>query len=187
MKNNIVFLVNLLLFFFSCFGLPVSAQVYTAKEGSVFFYSKAPVENIEASTNNVQAILNTSTKEVAFIVPIRSFQFPKDLMKEHFNEKYMESDKFPNAAFSGKVKEEIDWKKDGTYPASVTGTMKMHGVKKDKIYTGTVTVRGDQISLESFFTVALKEFEITIPKLLFQNIADTITVKMNVNFQPYKK
>src|SRR6266702_2144485 len=99
-------------------GRSACAQVYTVKEGSVFFYSKAPIENIEANTNNVQAILNTQSKEVAIIVPIRGFQFEKALMKEHFNEKYMESDKYPNAAFSGKVKEDIDWTKDGSYPAT---------------------------------------------------------------------
>jgi polyisoprenoid-binding protein YceI len=163
------------------------AQVYTAKEGSVFFYSKAPLENIESSTNNVQAILNTNTKEVAVIVPIRGFQFRKDLMKEHFNEKYMESDKYPNAAFSGKVKEDIDWSKDGKYPATVQGTIKIHGVKKDKTFTGTVTVKGEEIFVESLFRVAIREYDITVPKVVFYNIADTISVKLDVTFQPYKK
>jgi polyisoprenoid-binding protein YceI len=184
-KTRILILMPLLL---AAIGsVSASAQIYTVKDGSVYFYSKAPIEDIEASTINVQSILNTQTKEVAFIVPIRGFQFRKDLMREHFNEKYMESDKYPNAAFSGKVKEDIAWTKDGTYPATVEGSLKIHGVKKDKTYTGTVTVKGEQISVETNFPVAIKEFDITIPKVVFQNVADTIRVKLNVNFQPYKK
>jgi hypothetical protein len=163
------------------------AQIYTIKDGSVYFYSKAPIEDIEAATNNVQAILNTATKEVAFIVPIRGFQFKKDLMREHFNEKYMESDKYPNAAFSGKIKEDIDWTKDGTYTATATGDMKVHGVKRQETYAGKVTVKGGDISLEAKFNLAIKDYNIEKPKLVFQNIADTILVKMDVNFKPYKK
>ena len=188
MKSKTCILIQMQLMMFAAFGSAnLSAQVYTVKDGSVYFYSKAPIEDIEAATNNVQSILNTQTKEVAFIVPIRGFQFQKELMKEHFNEKYMESDKYPNAAFSGRVKEDIDWTKDGTYTATVVGTMKIHGVKKDKTYTGTVTVKGEQISVETNFPIAVKEYDITIPKLVFQNIADTVHVKLNVNFQPYKK
>ena len=163
------------------------AQIYVVKDGSVYFYSKAPIEDIQAATNNVQAILNTQTKEVAIIVPIRGFQFQKDLMQEHFNEKYMESDKYPNAAFSGKINEDIDWTKDGTYTATSTGQMKMHGVKREETYTGTVTVKGGEISLVSRFNVAIRDYNIEKPKLLFQNIADSINVKMDINFKPYKK
>jgi polyisoprenoid-binding protein YceI len=168
-------------------SLSAFSQVYIIKDGSVYFYSKAPIEDIEATTNNLQAILNTNTKEVAFIVPIRSFQFAKDLMKEHFNEKYMESDKYPNAAFSGKIKEDIDWTKDGTYTATATGDMKIHGVKHQETYSGTVTVKGEDISMNTKFRVAIKDYNIEKPKLVFQNIADTILVKMDANFKPYKK
>jgi hypothetical protein len=177
----------LLILFTLLWSASAHAQIYTVKDGSVYFYSKAPIEDIQAATNNVQAILNTQSKEVAFIVPIRGFQFAKDLMREHFNEKYMESDKYPNAAFSGKIKEDIDWTKDGTYEASATGTMKIHGVKKEETYTGKVTVKGGDISLAAQFRVPIKDYNIEKPKLLFQNIADTILVKLDVNLQPYKK
>src|SRR5437764_202641 len=148
MKNKFSFL-KIFILLTTILSVPCVAQVYTVKEGSVHFYSKAPIEDIDAYTNNVQAILNTQAKEVAFIVPIRGFEFRKDLMREHFNEKYMESDKYPNAAFSGKIKEDIDWTKDGKYTATTTGTMKMHGVKKEETYTGEVTVKNGEISIES--------------------------------------
>jgi len=163
------------------------AQVYTAKSGTASFYSEAPLENIEAISNSVQSILNTATKSIAFIISIRSFDFKKDLMQEHFNEKYMESDKFPNATYSGKINEDLDLAKDGTYEVTSTGKITMHGQEKEITVPGTFTVKDGEASLKSNFPLAVADFKIEIPQLLFQNIADTVAVKVNVNYIPYKK
>lgn len=167
--------------------IQLNAQVFTAKSGSATFFSAAPLENIEATSNSVQSILNTSTKNVAFIISIRSFQFKKDLMQEHFNEKYMESDKFPNATYSGAISGEFDLAKDGTYEVTSTGKMAMHGQEKEVSVPGTFTVLNGEASLQSNFSLAVNDFKIEIPQLLFQNIADTVAVKVNVIYQPYKK
>ena len=164
-----------------------SAQVYTAKSGSASFFSEAPLENIEATSNSVQSILNTSAKTVAFIISIRSFRFEKDLMQEHFNEKYLESDKFPNATYSGKINEELDFSKDGTYNVTSTGKIVMHGQEKEITVPGTFSVTNGEATLQSNFPLAVADFKIEIPQLLFQNIADTVAVKVNVTYQPYKK
>jgi polyisoprenoid-binding protein YceI len=145
------------------------------------------MENIDATTTNVQSIVNSSLKTVAFIIPIRSFRFKSDLMQEHFNEKYMESDKYPTATFNGKVNEDVDLSKDGCYKVTSSGKMKMHGVERDVTYEGTATVKDGELSLDSDFPIAVKDYRIEIPKLLFQNIADTVTVKMNLIYQPYRK
>jgi len=176
----------LLSFATTCF-LNLSAQVYTAKSGSATFFSEAPMENIDATTTSVQSILNTSTKSVAFIIAIRGFQFKKDLMREHFNEKYMESDKFPNATFSGKINEDLDLSKDGTYNVTSTGKIAMHGQEKEITVSGTFTVKNGEATLQSNFPLAVKDFKIEIPQLLFQNIADTVAVKITVIYQAYKK
>jgi hypothetical protein len=179
---NKIFVLLLLLSAAFC-----KAQVYTAKSGTASFYSAAPMENIEAVSNSIQSILNTSTKSVAFIISIRSFQFKKDLMKEHFNEKYMESDKFPNATYSGKINEDIDLSKDGTFSVTSTGKIAMHGQEKEITVPGTFTVKNGEATLESNFQLAVADFKIEIPQLLFQNIADTVAVKLNISYQPYKK
>src|SRR5258708_2971172 len=93
------------LFFISAIG--TTAQVYKFNNGKVSFFSEAPVENIEAHSASLNSILNTMTNEIAFIVPINSFQFKKQLMQQHFNEKYVESDKYPEAAYKGKINEKI--------------------------------------------------------------------------------
>jgi len=71
----------------------------------------------------VNAALDTESGDFVFRVLIRSFEFEKALMQEHFNENYLESHKFPNASFQGKVTNlsEIDFTKDGTYEATVEG------------------------------------------------------------------
>lgn len=164
-----------------------SAQVYTAKSGTATFFSKAPLENIEGKSSSIQSILNTSTKSVAFIISIRSFQFEKDLMQEHFNEKYMESDKYPNATYSGKINEDVDFTRDGTYNVSSTGKIAMHGQEKEITVPGVFTIKNGEATLQSDFPLSVKDFKIEIPQLLFQNIADTVSVNVNVVYQPYKK
>ena len=108
-------------------------------------------------------------------------------MQEHFTEKYMESDKYPNATYSGKINEDIDLSKDGTYQVTSTGKIAMHGQEKELTTPGTFIVKNGEATLESNFRLAVNDFKIEIPQLLFQNIADTVAVKVNVTYQPYKK
>ncbi len=108
-------------------------------------------------------------------------------MEEHFNEKYVESDKYPNATYSGKINENLDFSKDTTCSITSTGKIAMHGAEKEMTAPGTFTVKNGEATLESNFNLAVKDFNIEIPKLLFKNIADTVAVKINVIYQPYKK
>ncbi len=165
----------------------IAQSVYSCKEGQVSFFSEAPLENIEAHNGGVNSFLNVATREIAFIIPIRGFRFQKALMQEHFNEKYLESDKYPNATYKGKINEEIDFSKDGTHAVTSNGKMSIHGVERDVVHKGTLVIKKKEINLSSEFIVAIKDYNISIPKLLFQNIADTIQVKMNANYLPYQK
>src|SRR5687767_2349221 len=97
-----IFLILLI----TSFSMLSKAQLYTCNEGVVTFFSEAPLENIEATNSRISSLLNTSNNEVMFIVHIRGFTFDKDLMKEHFNEKYLESDKYPTSTFKGKINEQ---------------------------------------------------------------------------------
>lgn len=173
--------------FLSGIALCSNAQLYTFNDGIVSFFSEAPVENIEATNNKINSILNTATNEIMFIIHIRGFTFDKDLMKEHFNEKYMESDKYPTSTFKGKINEQIDYTKDGTYNVTATGILNMHGVEHEINAAGTITIDKEKISIKSDFRVPLKGFNIEVPKLVFQNIAEVISIKVNTNYIPYKK
>ena len=176
-----------LLLFLLMASTTISAQLYKQKSGSATFFSAAPLEDITATSNGVQSILNTADKTVAFIISIRGFKFEKDLMQEHFNEKYLESDKYPNATYQGKINETIDLSKDGTYTATSSGKITIHGVEKAITAPGNFTVKNGEITLESKFPLAVDDFKIEIPRLLGENIADTVAVTLNVTYQPYKK
>lgn len=182
MIKHIAFILVLL------FALPCHSQnVYSAKQGDVSFFSEAPLENIEAHSKNINSFINVATKEIAFIISIRGFKFQKSLMQEHFNEKYLESDKFPNATFQGKITGNADLTVNGTYPLTASGKMIIHGVEKSITQTGTVVVNNNTLSMTTEFPLAIHDYNITIPKLMFQNIADTVHVKLNVDYIPFQK
>ncbi|MEO8147459.1 MAG: YceI family protein [Bacteroidia bacterium] len=169
------------------YGFISDTDLYKSTEGQVAFFSEAPLENIDALNQNVSSVINANTKEVAFQIPIRGFKFKKALMEEHFNEKYMESNKYPDATFNGKINEDINFAKDGEYKITATGQMTIHGVEKKVTHAGTLSVKSGKIELRSAFNVVIKDYNIEIPTIVFQHIADTIAVKLNVSYLPYKK
>ena len=178
----------LLLFLFFLTSEKNYAQaIYISENGEVTFYSYAIIEDIKATSKQVNGIINTATGEFAFIIPIRSFRFAKSLMQEHFNEKFMESDKYPQATFKGKINEKIDFTKDAKLKLTATGKMNIHGVEKDVTENGEINISGNEIVLTTDFNVAIDEFNIKKPQLLFNNIADTINVKLKASYIPYKK
>lgn len=159
------------------------AQKYMTKNGNISFFSETPMETINADNNQVNAAIDTQTGDVVFKVLIKSFQFPKALMQEHFNENYMESDKYPNSIFRGKISNlsTIDFSKEGTYDAVIEGDMTIHGVTKAISEKGTFTVEsGEKIHGQSKFLVKVADYDIKIPGTVINNIAETIEVTVDI-------
>ena len=159
------------------------SQIFVTKNGNIKFYSETPMETIQANNNQVNAALNTQTGDMVFKILIKSFQFPKALMQEHFNENYLESDKFPNSIFKGKVTNlpTIDFSKEGTYDALIEGDMTLHGVTQKISEKGTFTVKpGDIIHGTSKFNVKPADYEIKIPGAVVKNIAEAIEVTVDI-------
>lgn len=177
--KNILFL--LLIF---CSINASSQSRYITKNGHIQFFSEAPLENIEANNHQVAGILDLTKNEVAISLLIKSFKFDKSLMEEHFNENYLESDKFPKASFSGSFqsKEVIDPKKHGSYPVTVDGKLTLHGVTKVIQTTGTITITKDQIVAKTKFQVSIKDYNIKIPTLVIKNIAEIVDVTVELLF-----
>jgi hypothetical protein len=180
---------QLILFFCVVFALSnVEAQnVYSSSSGEVSFFSETPLENIEAHNKSINSFINVPQKQIAFLIPIRKFDFEKDLMEEHFNEKYLESDRFPNASFRGTINEDLDFTKDGKYKVTATGKITIHGVEREETFAGEMVISKGEINLTCNFTVKLEDYKITIPKIVFNQIAEVIAVKMNIKYIPYKK
>jgi len=161
----------------------VHAQKYITKNGNISFYSETPMETIEAKNNQVNAALDRETGDIVFKVLIKSFQFEKALMQEHFNENYLESDKFPNATFKGKVANisAIDFSKEGSYECLIEGDLSIHDVTQKISEKGTFTVKdGDKVHGDSKFNVKPADYNIKIPGTVINNIAETIEVTVDI-------
>ncbi len=182
MKHIIKLLIVSLLISNNSFG-----QLYSTQAGETNFFSETPVENISAVNKTVGAILNTNTNEIAVSMKMTAFDFPNKLMQEHFNENYMESEKFPTGSFKGKIVEAIDFTKNGTYDVTAKGQLTLHGVAQTRDLKGKLTIENQKITLVCNFDVKLVDHKIEVPKLVFAKIAEVITVKSKYAFTPYVK
>ena len=181
MKNSFQLILLISILIFGSHAL--HAQKYMTKNGNIKFYSETPVETIEATNNQVNSALDSQTGDFVFKVLIKSFQFPKALMQEHFNENYLESDKYPNSTFQGKVTNitDIDFTSEGTYEALIEGDMNIHNVTRKISEKGTFTVKaGDKIHGYSKFNVRPADYDIKIPGAVVKNIAETIEVTVEI-------
>jgi polyisoprenoid-binding protein YceI len=165
------------------------AQKYFTREGHVSFHSDASLEKIEAHNKTATSVLDAATGKMEFAVLIKAFQFEKALMQEHFNENYMESDKFPKASFKGEIANasKVNFSKDGEYPVKVKGDMTIHGVTKPVEADGFIRVKSGKISAASSFNVAVADYNIEVPSVVRDNIAKEVRVDIDVNFEPFTK
>ena len=166
----------------------LQAQNLVSKVGYIKFYSHTPVEDIEAHNRQVVSILNTETGALQFKLLIKSFEFEKKLMQEHFNENYMESDKFPKASFEGNISDlsKVDFTKEGEYPVEVAGNLTIHGVTKAILASGMIGVTKKSVIAESDFMVKPEDYDIRIPDVVRNNIAIDIQVSVRVPYSSNK-
>ena len=177
MKKIFVLIVFLLSF------STLFSQKMISKKSYVHIYSYTPIEDIDASLNDGLAILSTDTKEVAYILNIQSLSFKNALMQEHFNENYIESEKFPKATLIGSLSGDVNFSKTGIYNLSVKGKLKMHGVEQVISVPIELNILEDlSVSLKTDFLVKLEDFGIRIPKLMFTRIAEEIKVSVESKF-----
>jgi hypothetical protein len=161
-----------------------SQEKYISRNGSIQFIASTPLETIDPINNHVSCILDTENGNIVFQLKMISFKFEKALMEEHFNEKYVESEKFPKATFQGKIK---DW--DTTllngekHMVLAIGNITIHGIKKEIIVNGIIKTNKINIFLSSSFDITLADFGIGIPKLVRDKISKTVKVEVNMNLK----
>ena len=171
-------------FLFTMLSFRVEAQdVLVDRQGHITFFSSAILEDITATTNSVSSALNIQTNEIAFKVGIKSFEFRKRLMQEHFNENYMESDKYPHATFAGKINEEVDWGTNGVHEVTASGNLDIHGVRKFYTTKATIEVKNGTIAARTKFNVKLEDHNIKIPRVVVKNIAEVVEVTVSSTYQ----
>jgi polyisoprenoid-binding protein YceI len=158
-------------------------QKYVTDVTFVSFFSQATIENITATNKKTVGIFNPSNADIAFSVPIQEFKFAKSLMQEHFNEKYMESDKYPKSTFQGKISD-FNMEATGVQDVKASGKLTIHGVTNNIDVPGTIEKAGEKLLMKSKFKVKLQDYKIAIPQLLWQNIAEEVEVTLEFAFKP---
>lgn len=155
---------------------------YFTKAGSIRFYSKSSLENIEAVNNKVVSVWDVSTGQVEFAALMKGFEFEKALMQEHFNENYVESDKYPKAIFTGIIENSkaISLAEDNVATVKVNGSLTMHGVTKPVNTMATITVKNGIVQAYCSFSIALADYKIEIPSIVSDKINKTIGIAVNI-------
>jgi polyisoprenoid-binding protein YceI len=177
---------SLLLLFFAIFYHSVSAQLYQTRTGFIGFYSKTPLEDIKAENNQVYAVIDTDKKNLAFSLLLKGFVFTKELMQEHFNENYVESDKYPKATFTGSYTGDVQTQHDGVYKVVVKGNLTLHHITKAIEVTGTLEISGTKLNVKADFKLMPEDFAITIPGIVRDKIDKEITVHVLAECNPSK-
>ena len=174
-----VFLFGLLMTASSSFS-----QIYMSRNGRVSFYSSTEKETINAVNNQVYAVIDATKKNMAFTLLMKGFQFEKELMQEHFNENYAESDKFPKASFNGAYTGDVNTAKDGVYNVVAKGNLTMHGVTKAVEAPATIEVKNGTLTGKAEFKIKPDDYGISIPSLVREKIAKEMTISVSANCSP---
>ncbi len=182
--KKVIFAIALLISSSAVFG-----QKVLTKNGKVHFDATSPnsPEKIDATNDKTMSVIDASTGAIEFALLMKAFSFEKALMQEHFNENYVESDKFPKASFKGTITNmsSIDLKKDGTYPATVKGQMTLHGETKEISATGNITVKGGSITAaKSEFSLMLADYKIEVPSVVKDKVSKEAKITVDLSFQP---
>jgi polyisoprenoid-binding protein YceI len=157
------------------------AQLYSTRSGFVGFYSKTALEDVRGENNQVYAVIDAGKKNLAFAALLKGFIFPKELMQEHFNENYVESDKYPKATFSGAYTGDVPPDKDGVYKVTVKGNLSLHHVTRTIETPATLEVRAGHLLGVAEFKLKPEDFNIGIPSIVRDKIDKEITVKVNID------
>lgn len=164
-----------------CGIVTTQAQKYYTKNGTISFFSKTNMEDIKAENNQVMSVLNVQTGELQFSLLVKGFHFEKALMEEHFNENYLESEKFPKSTFKGLITDiaKVNFLKDGNYPVNINGDLNMHGVSNKINVAGTIYIKEGAITGKSVFKLVMTDYKVIIPKLVENNISKTIEITVD--------
>lgn len=160
------------------------AVLFSVKEGKIHFVSEAPLELIEAQSDQLIGILSSENQSFAFSVPSSSFiGFNSPLQQEHFNENYMESEVYKNATFTGNIIEEVDLFSPGEMTVRAKGKFTIHGIEKVQMIDVVLRISENNILIESSFEIQLKDYKIAIPRIVNKKIAETIKITVNATLQ----
>lgn len=177
--KTIVLITVTLLFVCSTFG----QRRYFTKAGVVSFKAGTVLEDIEAINKSTTAIFDAASGQIEVVLLVKGFEFRRALMQEHFNENYMESDKYPKASFKGKIIDidKVDFQKEGSCTVTVKGILEIHGIKKEIETTANLKINNTTVLSTASFRIVLNDYNIKIPDLVKEKISKTADITITCN------
>jgi polyisoprenoid-binding protein YceI len=162
---------------------------YFTKTGKISFFSHTPMEDIDATNNQVTSFIDIESGEIVFAVLMKSFKFNKALMEEHFNENYVESDKYPKATFEGKILDydKSRFEKKEPYEVIIQGKLTIHGETKEIEENAILTMEKGKLAGNAKISIDLYDYKIDIPKVVKENIAESVEITIEMVYEPYGK
>lgn len=172
-----------------CLGIGntcLKAQQYIDKEGTIEIFSKTPIFTIEGLDKKAASILNVETGKLVGSTLVRSFKFHEALVEDHFNENYMESEKYPKATFDGMVTniKDVDLHKNGEYKINFKGDLTIHGVKNSIETTGVIIIKDGKVTGKTHFNVSLAAYKIRVEESYKNAIKDEIKLDIKFEYVP---
>ncbi len=168
----------------------VDAQKFFTKTGRIDFNATAPSspEKIEAVNKTVTCVLDVASGNIQFAVLIKGFTFERALMQEHFNENYLESDKFPKAEFKGTITNNsaVNYANDGEYAVTVKGKLTLHGETREVESAGKISVKGGKIGASASFSAVLGDYKVEVPTLVSDKVSKTAKITVACTLEPLK-
>jgi len=160
---------------------------YFTKNGIIIFDATTTTspEKVTAINKSASCVLDTKTGNIQFSILMKGFEFEQALMREHFHENYLESEKFPKAIFKGQLSDpsKVNYSKNGTYEVNVKGQMIMHGETKELEAKGKLLVNNGRITLSANFSVVLADYKVLVPRLVGDKVAKTANIKVDCILQ----
>ena len=154
----------------------LTAQQYLTREARLDFDAGSPLEDIEAFTESGSAVYDANTGKIGVQVLMTSFQFQRALMQEHFNENYVESEKFPKASFKGLYSE-----------GNVSGGLTIHGVTKEIKVPARLNQENGNFVLVTSFDITLADYDVKIPSAVANKISKKASIQVHATLKKISK
>ncbi|MGB3155715.1 MAG: YceI family protein [Chitinophagaceae bacterium] len=184
MKNLFVMTIALLV------AMTGISQKFYTKNGQINFDATSPAspEKIEGINRSATCVVDTKSGNMQFAALMKGFAFERALMEEHFNENYVESDKYPKAEFKGEIKnsDKVDFTKDGNYTVKIKGKLTMHGESNDVETEAKISIQNGKIKATADLNVLLSDYKVSIPGLVADKVSKTVKISVSCLLEPLK-
>lgn len=153
-------------------------KIFGTRNGQITF--TAPSDDDVKAVNNEVTSRMADNGQITFSLLMKGFKFKYAEMQEHFNDQYVESNKYPRADFKGNIVnlKDVNFSKDGAYKVTVKGDLTMHGVTKNITAAGSIEIKSGKPSTSCTFTIAMKDFSIDA-----SSVTDKVSVAISCQYQ----